>query len=42
MRDVKVYQGPLYGQGPSPILDVQAKHITYITLMLTLVNLWLV
>ena len=42
MRDVKVYQGPFYGQDPSPILGVQAKHITCIILMLTLVNLWLV
>ena len=41
-EDVKVYQGQFYGQGPSPILGVQAKHITCITLTLTLVNVWLV
>ena len=39
---VKVYQGPFYGQDASPILGVQAKHIIYIALMLTLVNVWLV
>jgi hypothetical protein len=41
-RDVTEYQSPFYGQDPSPILGVQAKHITFITLMLTLVNVELV
>ena len=35
---VKVYQGSFYGQGLSPILGVQAKQVTCITLMLSLVN----
>ena len=38
LKIVKVYQGPFYDHDPSPILGVQAKHITCITLMLTLVN----
>jgi hypothetical protein len=40
--DVKVYQGLFYDQSPSPILGVQAKHITCIILMLILVNVELV
>jgi hypothetical protein len=39
---VKVYQGSFYDQGPSPILGVQVKQVICITLMLTLVNEWLV
>ncbi len=39
---VKVYQGPFNGQDLSPILGVQEKHITCITLMLTLINVELV
>ncbi len=39
---LKVYKDSFYGQDPSPILSVQTKHITCITLILTLVNVELV
>ncbi|GMY07652.1 peroxidase 5-like [Fagus crenata] len=36
------YQDPFYDQGPSPILSVQIKYITYIVSLITLVNVWIV